>query len=237
MDRYKVWLVGSIAVMVVIVALGWFLGVAPQLASRDAAEQSREAIADKNVEYEAMLAALRIDDGKRSEYERALHTLAQSVPFGTDYPRFVGELDEAAAKRGVSVTSVVAGDPQGYAPPAGDAAPAPAATPDAATPSTPAPSAPAVPAAGETATAPMPFTSPLVTGGNFMSIPVTITVTGGFDAVMRFVEDMQLGPRLFLVDSVSTVPLTGADPRVPATAGQVTGTIGGYIYALVPGAE
>lgn len=245
MDRYKAWLAGAVVAMVAILALGWFLGVAPQLAARQAADESREAVLEKNAQYDTALSALRFDESRRDQYEQLLGVLSKSVPFGVDYPRFVGEVNDIAAEWGVTVTYLATEDAQFYAPPVAEGQPAVPATPEPAAESASddareAPDAaqePSAPPTPGTVIAPAPLTSPLVTSANFAAVPVQLSVVGSFENVMRFVQGMQRGPRLFLVNSVATAPITGESPGVPAVAGSVTGKIGGFIYALIPSAK
>jgi hypothetical protein len=73
------------------------------------------------------------------------------------------------------------------------------------------------------ATTPAPPVAPAATT-RLALIPVQLTVTGSYDAVMNFIGGIQTGGRLFLVNS-TTITLSPSDKTY-------TGVLGGTIYAL-----
>jgi Tfp pilus assembly protein PilO len=58
-DKNKIWIAGSVLLMVVALGLGWFLGIAPQLASAATAESQRAGVQALNAKQEATLASLK----------------------------------------------------------------------------------------------------------------------------------------------------------------------------------
>jgi type II secretory pathway component PulM len=71
-----------------------------------------------------------------------------------------------------------------------------------------------------------PHVDPLVTGANFGTSQVTVTVTGTPDQEYAFVHGLQYGSRLVLVTSLNT-PLTVQDSTNPLT-------VSGFIYIMNP---
>lgn len=68
--------------------------------------------------------------------------------------------------------------------------------------------------------------SPLVTADNFVAITIGLTVEGTRAQVISFVNDLQYGDRLFLVNKVTL----GQDTAEPT---KYQGSITGFVYVLV----
>lgn len=77
--------------------------------------------------------------------------------------------------------------------------------------------------------------SPLVTSANFIVIDVQLNVTGTRQEVLDFVQALQLGDRLFLINSLSVQggDEVSEDGEGEPVATPYTGNISGYIYVLV----
>lgn len=69
-------------------------------------------------------------------------------------------------------------------------------------------------------------TSPLVTADNFIVININLKVTGTRAQVLDFVDALQLGDRLFLVNSLTV-------QRGSESEDSYTGAISGFVYVLV----
>ncbi len=85
-----------------------------------------------------------------------------------------------------------------------------------------------VPAAGATL-------DPLVTIENFVPISIDLTVTGTRQQVINFVNDLQYGKRLFLINKLTVaqdenelVEVEGGEPQ-----SKYIGNISGFVYVLV----
>ena len=240
MDKNRLWVIGSVLVMGAILALGFVLGIQPQLKSASAAQSERLVVETSNAEQAVVLAQLKEDFAKIDEVRRTLAPLTISVPAGTEMPAFVNQLSELAGKSQVSLTGITVSEPQAYAtvvPPAAAApveevAAADAAPVDAAV-AAPAPAAPVA-----TAGVP-PVVDSRITAGNFASLSVQISITGDYSQVLDFVNGLQSGSRLFLVSGITTTTVAaegGAEGTEPIAAGAVDATITGLVYVLVPNA-
>jgi hypothetical protein len=224
--------------MVVVVAAGWFLFAQPQVAAAQAGAGQVDAAQALVASSQAKIASLRADSGKLPELQAKLATLESSIPSDIDSAPFIRQLAAQAAQYGVVVTAVSMSDPVYYAAPTGAGTSAPAASPSAS--ATPAPSASAAPATPTGWTAP---TDSAISAANFVTIPAIVTFTGTWGQTLAFLQGLQSGTRLYLVDKVSasaaaddgtveitstgllyattsatsSKPITGLDPKAKAT--------------------
>lgn len=221
----RLWVIGSVTVMIALVVAGWFLGIQPALAAAGAAELERVNVQAQNDAQLITLAQLAAERENQGQFEKDYATLLKSIPENPGTSAFIDGLDSLASRAGVQITGFTVGDPLAYTIPqsavpvavADPAAPADAAAPAPAA----APAAPGAPPA---------VTSPLITPDNFVGILITIDVSGTYDNVLSFVDGLQTGKRLFLV--------TGIHSERNADAGAenlVSAHLTGYIYVLDQG--
>lgn len=230
MDKNRLWVIGAAFATVVIVALGWLLGVQPQFNAVTSATVQRVTVEQTNARYRAVLAKLKADHEQLPQLNAQLAALAASVPAETDSSPFVKELNELAAAHGVTIQALTFSDAQLYKP---VVPPQAAATNSGAgsSGSTATPTPTPTPAPSPTAVAaPAAVTNPLVTTSNFFASPVQVTVRGSLAAALDFVQGAQKGSRLFLVTTLSSTPTT-VDGLPPGT---VDATVGGFIYSIMP---
>lgn len=238
MTRNRLHLVIALAIGVVLLAGGFFLGVQPQLAAASANREQLRTIDATNDGYRTELARLAARSAKLPAMQREADALATSIPSSADTASFYKEVDRVAAAAGVTVDGITTSWAAAYTPPetAAPAAAASAAEPGATSGSaTPSPSAtPTTPAAAA------PVTDPKITAANFSTIAISIGVTGSFEQALAFTSGMQDGDRLFLVDDIkSTREDTTADgatttdgAAATSGSGSTTWTLSGYVYVL-----
>ena len=226
MTRSRLQLVIALAVGVLIVAGGTLLGVQPQLAQASANHAQQQDIEATNRTYQAELDRLANQATKLDAMKSELATLESSVPSTADTATFYKEIDRVAQASGVTVTGITTSNAAAYTPPAvptvdpsvTEATASPSAT---AEPSTaPSPSAPA---------APQPLTDTMITGANFSTIAVNMDVTGDFAQALAFTRGMQQGPRLFLINDITS---QREDAQDGESAPSTSWTLSGYIYVL-----
>ena len=222
MDRNRLWVIGTVARMAVVVVGGWFLGIQPQLNAANAASESRTSEAARNAASERLLVTLKKDFEGIGELKDSNATLRRSVPSSAQLSTFVTELNALSGQNSVAVTTITVSDAKAYTPPVIVAA---AVTGAAASP-TPSPTASAAPvvAAPVAPQAPPLVTNPKITAANFIAIPITLKISGQYANVLNFVKGLQAGERLFLVTNLSTKTV------VPPT---VDADITGLIYVLL----
>jgi 3-oxoacyl-ACP reductase-like protein len=132
---------------------------------------------------------------------------------------FVSEINSLAAAHSVTVNTITVTDATPYTPPV---APAPTPTASASPSPSPTPTAAAPVAPTGPAAAPQ-VTNSKITAANFIAIPVKVSISGSYSAVLDFVSGLQSGPRLFLVNALSTDTKDGG----------VDATVGGLVYVLL----
>ena len=255
MERNRIWMFGAVLVVGVALVLGWLLGISPQLEGLQAARTERLAVEAQNVVYDSQLDALKNDFEDIDGVQGKLAELRTSVPTGAQLPEFVAEVDALAAQNGLSLSGMTVADAEPYEPlatvvPVDAAVADPAATDPAATDAAAtddaaasAPVAPVAPAAPEAVMAVPTVTNELITAANFVTVPVTITLVGGYDQVLDFLDGLRRGERLVSVSAVSTVAVEAGTidalvtPDASDTPG-VTASISALIFVLRdPGAD
>ncbi|WBM81188.1 hypothetical protein KIV56_08270 [Cryobacterium breve] len=224
MDRNRIWIIGSIVIVVAVVAMGLLLGIQPQLEAVSTANDDRMAVEASNSGQAAVLAKLKTDFAGIDNLKAELIPLKASVPSGTEMPSFVTQLDALAGSTSVTLSGMTVADAVPYAAPAALAS---TGTADAAAGSSDAPAR---------SSAAAPLTDSQITAKTFASLAVQITVTGSYAHALDFISGLQSGQRLYLVTGITTAPLTdapveGAKARTP---GDVQATITGLVYVLVP---
>ena len=246
-------MIGCAVVMAVALGLGWLLGASPLLETARVADVAREGVEAQNVVYDQELITLKEQFAGIGELQTQLAGLRTELPNGTALPAYVAQLATSAQQHSVKLTTITVGDAVAYTPPVADEAATDTAADDPATdtatdaaptdaatspPATPAPEAVPAPASVGAGT---PVTSPLVTGDNFVAIPITIALDGGYANALDFVESLQKGTRLTTVTAFGTTkvdaPAAADDEdgpaQTPAATDAVKGTISLYIYVLL----
>lgn len=205
-------------VMVLDILVGWVLGIHPQLTDVSTANQARTQVEAQNRVNEALLARLKKDFENIGDVTKLRDTLRLSVPESGEIPSFVTELNSLASARHVTVKSIGVSDAKAYSP-AAQSAPAPGAPANATN---------------------IPLTNPRITSGNFIVIPVQISVTGAYSGVLDFVHDLQVGRRLFLVSTLSTMAssqsagvVSKGNTKTGISSSEVDSSIGGFVYVLL----
>ena len=216
MDKNKLWVVGAVLVMVALAAGGWLIGIQPQLSAVDAANQNRVSVESQNAKNQLLLTKLKRDYEGIVALKNQLDTLRTAVPAGADISTFVSELNGLASTHKITVKSISVSDAKPYAP------------------------APPVPAGTAGGKLSVTTTNPRITAANFVLIPIQFSVNGNYATVLDFVHDVQTGPRLFFVSTLTTTGSTTAAGVANAAKAskvvipeKVDATIGGFVYVLL----
>lgn len=239
MDKNRLWVIGSVLIMAAILALGFVLGIQPQLKSASEARAERLVVETTNAEQSLVLAQLKMDYARIDEVRNELAPLTLSVPAGTEMPAFINQLSELAGQSQVSLTMITVNEPQAYAEVAAPVAEAPVADVAAEGAATDAAVAAPVAAAPLPTAGVPPVVDSRITAANFASLSVQISIKGDYSRVLDFVNGLQTGSRLFLVSDImtTTVAAEGATAEAaPVAGGPVDATITGLVYVLVPNA-
>jgi Tfp pilus assembly protein PilO len=220
MNRDRLWVIGAALGTVVVVVMGWFLGVSPLVAQASTASSQQTSLAQANTAATVKLATLKTQFANIDTLQTDLAALRQSIPGGADLPGFITEINGLCAKYHVSLSSVVVNDAVVFQAPV--AAVAPATPGSTATPApTPTPTPTTAGATAPVAAAP--------SGTGLVLVPVAINVTGSFADVVDFTGGVQAAPRLYLATEVEIAPGASVGGGRPTA---FLGTLSGNIYAL-----
>lgn len=211
MNKNKLWVMGAVFAMLMIIGGGWLFGIQPQLSSISSAHQKRANAQIQNASNQALLIKLKRDYQNIAALKEQLSSLRVAVPSSAEISTFVTELNALASLYKVTVKSISVSDAKPYAP----AAPTSGTSPSATT------------------------ADPRITAANFILVPVQLSVAGPYAKVLDFVHQLQIGPRLFFVSTLSSNGSTDAQGTANAkrstatTSEKVDATIGGFVYVLL----
>ena len=194
MSSNRLWVLGTILVVAVLLVGSWLLGIAPRLTEAAVANMDREAVAVQNAGHEATLAGLKLQFEDIELLEEQLAAVQVAMPNSAALPDLISQLNARAVTHGVVITSITVTDPIAYIPGA------------------------------LTSTDPDLVAAALsVTGENFLGISVNMTVAGPYAQAMNFIADVQAGERLFLIHDLSLTEgiMSGESAVVLNTTGQV----------------
>jgi hypothetical protein len=188
----RAWLVGGGLVALVIVAVGWFVFIGPQLASASELQDQAAATGQTNDQLESEISSLEAKSTKLPRYTASLNVALAALPYDSGLPAFTRQLNTQARADNVDIGSVLVG---GVSPVEVASS---ATTPDAGSS-----------AAGTTAGA--PATPPASAAPlSAFAVQVTVQSNGPLDRQLAFLQDVQSGPRRVLITSTQVTPGTRA---------------------------
>ena len=202
--------------MAVLIALGWILGIDPRLAEARSADDERVGVEELNATYEQKLVQLKQIDENLPALTAQLEQLNAALPSDAQVSTLLGQLNALAAESAVELTSITAGVPQRFGASDETTAAPPVATEGEAAAEQP----PADATATDAAATDTPAASALQ---NFVSVPISVEFAGDPAALLAFVENVQYGTRLFLVEALQFTYDGGG--------GQVK--MDGFVYVLM----
>ena len=211
MKGNRLWLLGTIAAVAVIVVLGWFLGVSPKLAGAEQATAEQLTVDQGNTIQQAEIDDLRQKDEDIDELRGAVEVLRKGIPESVLAEDFIDEIAADAIASGVTLKRITLSEPAPWGVELDSAEGSSSAEDEGSA---------APPAA--------------VAADGVLTVSVTVEVTGPPEAVIAFSRLAQLADRLYLVDNFSFVgepdlfsTLTGylfvyVDPNAPLPADEST---------------
>ncbi len=231
----RLWTVIGAFGAIAILAATWFLAVSPRITEAQLADSSREQAEAQNVVLAAELQRLQAQFDDIETLRGDLAELQQALPPDLRSSDFVRQLNTLAAETGVTLSSIVIQGAGVFVPSGGSVVEQqPDATGDATESETP----PADVAPIQT----VPV-APGVDADNFVLIPIAIEASGSYDAVVAFLEAVQQGTRLVLVDraGISTAeavePVEGEEAQGPVSNLSLGGTVFVLLGDLIPANE
>ncbi len=216
------WIIGSAFIGIIILLIAWFVAISPTLS---AAADTRTQVA--NQQNQNALAQVKIDSLKKQfttldATKAQLAAVQLQIPTAHDLATYQQQLAGIAAAHSVTVSSV-------------QFSPAAAVVPLAAT-TAPSATATVAPNASTNAAAAPAATAPAVGIAGFYAVPSSIDIVGGYQNVLAFLKDLQVGTqRLFLVSAITATSQGKADASggKPATnPGDLDLVVTGQLYVL-----
>jgi Tfp pilus assembly protein PilO len=218
----RLWIIGTALLVVATVALGWLLGISPQLKEAAKAASDTAAVDAQNVVNNAELERLKKQFAQIDDIRAEVDELNVSVPPTLDITSFLRQIDALATEHGVTVQGVTPTDAATFVPSEDEAA---------AETETPAPVPPADDPAALAAEAVAAATAN-VADGQLITVGISVVVTGTYDQVLAFTRGLQLGDRLFMASDVTVVSKAGDTATGGAATGEYEGNVAGLIYVL-----
>jgi Tfp pilus assembly protein PilO len=225
MTGNRLWAIGVIVGIVVIVVLGWVIGISPALTQASEAATQTQIVSSQNSVIRATTAKLQAEFATLPAIDAKLKALQAEFPDSADLGGLLRQLQDLAQSTGVTISTFTAGEAAPYGGAAAVAAAAAsksAASPGASSSPSPSPT----PSAGASAATAAPVgkqpSASLVQG--LFTIPVVIGVTGSTQQIMEFTNASQLNDRFFLATDVTLVKGT--------LSGAASGTLTGAVFVV-----
>ena len=108
----RVWLLGGVVALILLVAGGWFLLISPKNAETDDVRSSAADASNQLVTLKRQVAALKAESKKVKSYTAQLETNQKALPTTSGVPDFLRELQDSGAAVNVNISSVSVGAPQ-----------------------------------------------------------------------------------------------------------------------------
>lgn len=193
----RIWALITVVLSIGVLAAGWFLGVSPFLQARASAEEQRAAAESQNAGIESAIAVLKKQKDDIATFEKRNAELELAIPNDIESADIIRTLNDLAGSTAVTISQISFSDPLPYTPPSGEVT--------------------------DPELAPLPVTDARITGDNFLLVPISLSVTGGWNEVLAFTHGIQTGERLMLVTKVATT----------ADEGIFTTSLSGAMYVLI----
>lgn len=107
----RIWTFATVVIVIVVVALGWFLGAAPKLAEASRLDAERASIELQNEATRITNAQLEQDFSSISRLRTEIDELRERFPFTVEYDNAIEELLAGIVGESLSLNSVVVAAP------------------------------------------------------------------------------------------------------------------------------
>lgn len=174
----QVWGLITVVVVIALVAGGYFLGIAPFLDQQAKAEVARKAALAENQVLESEILQLEQASKNLGDYQDLAADYEKLIPETVDSQRFIRSLDSLAAANGVTITKIAIDRFLPYEAP------------------------PIEEGVEYSEKAPPPFADSRITDKNFVIVPISVSVDGGWAESLNFVHQLQFSDRLVLLTSI-----------------------------------
>lgn len=215
MDKLKQWVALTAVLIVVIVAGGWFLLIAPKHSKAADIRAQSAAQVSANLALQTQLQTLKAQAKALPQQQAKLAAVAAKIPDNPALPSLIRALSVAADDANVELLSLAPGHPAVVTAPAAATAVAPVAP------------------VGTGAAAPAAATAPGASAGTLEAISVNLSVVGSYFQVEQFLDRLESLQRAMKVGNLSLS--LGSNPvKVAVTAPTAGGTAGTVATAAAP---
>lgn len=233
--KKSTWVGGTVVLSVLILALTWFVFIAPVVDETATAASNTEIAETRNSQLTTQLATLKEQFADLQSYKDELAAIEKQIPASHAQSDFIRLMDRLATESGTNIVDV-AFDPAFDVIPAQPAEVAPAPTEEPTEEAGAGESAEAEESGDAAAdVAPAVPDVPAVIPG-FVAMPVSITVLSNTPSAINFLGELQeQSDRLFLVTAIDGKGQDAAEATEgkPAVAkGDVELVISGYLYVM-----
>lgn len=236
----RLWVLGTMVVVVAVAAMGWFFGISPKLDEASANDSDRENVELQNDLQEIKLIQIKGEYERIDEVSAELAAMRAVVPSDSDLSTFIGELHALEQKSKVAITRIASNDGVPYVAPPDPNLDAAMTAANALT--DPDEKKAAVEKAQADADAAQGPGRGMIDETNLVLIPIDIEVKGSRAQVVDFVNSLQNGSRLYLVTKLNINEETpeaepvgdeDAEEPLPVATVNYTGSIAGFVYVLL----
>lgn len=179
----RIWTFATVIVMIVVVALGWFLGISPKLADAARFDADRQSVIAQNDLARATIAQLQADFDNIDELRLELEELRAEFPTEAAYDDAVEELLTRLLAAELTLQNLAINEP-----------------------------APTTPLVLDDDTAPPPTEvdgEGVLPEGSLLGVTATVTVTGPLDAILGYMQALQESQRFAIVSRGDYTAETG----------------------------
>ena len=171
----RIWTFATVIVIILVIALGWFLGISPKLADAARFDAERRSVIAQNDLARATLAQLQADFERIDDLLLDLEDLRAAFPTEAAYDDAVEELLTQSVQAGLTVQDLSLGEP----------------SPTVAT---------VIDEDVETVE-PEVDGDGLLPTGTLLRVPVSVTVNGSLPDILSFIDAMQRAARFAIVST------------------------------------
>ncbi len=171
----RIWTFATVIVIVIVIALGWFLGISPKLADAARFDAERSSVQAQNDLARVTLAQLQADFERLDELLLELESLRAEFPTDAAYDDAVEELLTELLSAELTLQNVAINEPAPTTADVlqdGDAPPPSEADGDGVLPT-----------------------------GSLLRVSVSVTVLGPLSAILSYIETLQESPRFAIVST------------------------------------
>jgi hypothetical protein len=171
----RIWTFATVIVIIIVVALGWFVGISPKLADAARFDADRRAVIAQNDAARVILAQLQADFEQLDELLLELEELRAEFPTDAAYDDAIEEMLNGMLAAGLALENVAINEP--------------------------APTTATVLADGAEAPAPEVDGEGLLPAGSLLRVSVSVTVNGALPAILSYIDALQQSPRFAIIST------------------------------------